>query len=79
MTQQYRSEKFSKATARIDPALYDRVRPYFPYGHQTLLFQSIFEAIDKKIQDGDFGQVLDFLFKRSSLTLDIVEKTKVEK
>lgn len=69
----HRAENYSKATARIDPDLYERVRPYFPYGLQTMFFQNVFEALDQKIQDGDFDEVLDFIYKKKELTLGPME------
>lgn len=74
--QNHRSENYSKATARIDPDVYERVRPYFPYGLQTMFFQKVFAALDKKIQAGEFNQILDFIYDRNDLILEKVEQSE---
>lgn len=70
----YHSEVDSKATARIERDLYERVRQHFHYGLQTMLFQNIFESIDEKIQSGNFNEVIDYIYKKGSLTLTPIVK-----
>lgn len=63
------SESTSKATARIERDLYNRVRKQFHYGLQTMMFQNIFESIDKKIEAGEFNDVIDYIYKNGNLEL----------
>lgn len=59
----------SKVTARVDRELYDYVKSHFHQGQQTNLFRTIFTSLKQMIDEGNFSQVMDYMYGTADLTL----------
>jgi hypothetical protein len=59
----------SKITARIDDHTYEVVMGHFHHGQQTLFLRKLFDSIKKLIEQDKFGEVADYLYKETDLTL----------
>lgn len=58
-----------KVTARIDRDLYNYVKDHFHQGQQTNLFRSIFLSLKIMIDDGKFGDVINYMYGEKPLIL----------
>ena len=59
----------SKVTANIDSDLYNKVMSHFHYGQRTIFFRKIFASLKILIDNDNFSEVTDYLYKESDLTL----------
>jgi len=67
----YGSEDVSRCIARIDRDLYERVQSNLHYGQQGQLLRRIYTALDKKINENKFGEVIDFIYNGKDLLLEL--------
>ncbi len=68
----------SKVTARVAPAVYNKVKDHFHHGQQTQFFRKVFESLEVLIDEGRFKEVTDYLYNDKDLTLPLVkEKQKI--
>lgn len=74
MEQKTTPDPESKVTARVDRDLYDYVKNHFHQGQQTNLFRSIFTSLKQMIDEGRFGEVMDYMYGTSDLVLPNVKK-----
>lgn len=63
------SDPESKVTARVDRELYDYVKNHFHQGQQTNLFRTIFTSLKLMIDEGNFSQVMDYMYGTEELVL----------
>lgn len=59
----------SKLTARIDTALYEKVKGNFHHGQQTQFFRQIFVSLGQLIDEGKASEITDYLYNHKLLTL----------
>jgi hypothetical protein len=74
MEQKTTPDPESKVTARVDRDLYDYVKNHFHQGQQTNLFRSIFTSLKQMIDEGRFGEVMDYMYGNADLVLPNVKK-----
>ena len=64
----------AKLTVHIEKELYQRVKDKFHYGQLSKLFRNIFESLDKKIKEKELIDIVNYIYKETSITLYPVEK-----
>lgn len=58
-----------KLTANIDRSLYESVTKNFHHGQLSAFHRKVFQALDKKIREGNILEIIEFIYKDKPLTL----------
>ena len=56
-------------TVRVEAELFNRVIDNFHQGQRTTLFRNIFESLDELFANGKQMDVMNYIYKKKSLTL----------
>ena len=79
MRREYQNIETKKVTAKIEQALFFRIKNKFHYGQITRLIRNVFECVDQLIKEGKLMTIVKFLHKEDSLTLTPVKEEKLKK
>jgi len=58
-----------KVTARIDSDIYNKVMNNLHHGQQTMLLRKFFYSLSLLVDQNNFDDVTDYLYKNDNLTL----------